>query len=59
MAMKIAAAQFPTAMKTIRTGYWKSPSGTAINKCDIRKSHRITPSRKQETPDARELSTPN
>ena len=59
MAMRTVAAQFPAAMKTIRTGYWKNSSGTAINNCDIRKSHRIAPSRKQETPDVRELSTPN
>jgi hypothetical protein len=59
MAVRTVAAQFPAAMKTIRTGYWKNSSSAAISNCDIRKSHRITPSPKQETPDVRELSTPN
>jgi ketosteroid isomerase-like protein len=47
-AMRTVTAQFPAAMKTIRTGYWKNSSGTALNNCDIRKSYRIAPSRKQE-----------
>jgi hypothetical protein len=31
---RTVTAQFPAAMKTIRTGYWKNSSGTALNNCD-------------------------
>jgi ketosteroid isomerase-like protein len=47
--MVIVAAQFPVAMKTMRTGYWKNSAGTAINNCGVRKSYRMAPTRKQET----------
>ena len=59
MAVRTVATQFPAVMNTIRTGYWKNSSSAAISHCDIRKSHRITPSPKLETPDVRALSTPN
>jgi hypothetical protein len=33
-AVRTVAAQFPAAMKTIRTGYWKNSSSAAISNCD-------------------------